>query len=115
MRVRIDPSHPDASDYYEFSEGRVYLVLGIETGDLRILGDTGRPFLYPQELFEFVDRSVPEDWLVRDDTPGKEEMGPEAFLEVGFYEDFFDGDQKVKEKVFAYLERLRAEGSDTEG
>lgn len=108
MKVRLDRKHPEAKNYNEFVDGEVYLVVGVEGGHLRVVGEFQRPFLYPRDLFEVVDASIPGDWVVKSDRPGEETKGPEAFLEVGFYEDFFDGVQEVEEQVFSYLERLRA-------
>lgn len=107
MKVRIDTGHPDAHFYDEFLEGETYLVVGIERGRLRVVGRFRRPFLYPRDLFEVVDDWIPEDWVTESATAGEETLGPAPFLEVGFYEDFFDGDKQVKAKVFAYLEELR--------
>jgi hypothetical protein len=39
------------------------VVLGIEADDLRILNDQGRPYLYPADLFHWVDAREPADWV----------------------------------------------------
>jgi hypothetical protein len=48
------------SRYPDLTPGQPYVVLGIETDDLRILNDQGRPYLYSHEIFtvpEIRDRS----------------------------------------------------------
>lgn len=60
MIVKLQKQH---SDYPDLTPGQLYVVIGIEADDLRILNDHGRPFLYPPERFEVVDPQAPADWV----------------------------------------------------
>jgi hypothetical protein len=51
------------SSYRDLTLGQPYVVIGIEADDLRILNDSGRPFLYPAALFAIVDAYEPSDWV----------------------------------------------------
>jgi len=46
-------------------------VIGIEAGDLRILNDAGRPYLYSTRLFSVVDSQEPSDWITEYDEDGE--------------------------------------------
>ena len=48
--------------YKDLTVGQLYAVIGIEGDDLRLLNDSGRPFLYPPGLFERLDVTEPLDW-----------------------------------------------------
>jgi len=56
--------------YPDLTPGLLYVVIGIEAGDYRILNDQGHPYLYPARLFQIVDSSKPRDWVT--------EMGEEG-------------------------------------
>ena len=49
--------------YRDLTPGHPYVVIGIEADDLRILNNTGRPYLYSSRLFELIDSREPGDWL----------------------------------------------------
>jgi hypothetical protein len=85
VRLKRGRSHPD------FSGARSYAVLGIEADDLRLLGDTGRPFLYRRSLFDVVDETRPAAWVTPRGDDGEEYSYPRALARPGFFEDFFDG------------------------
>jgi hypothetical protein len=65
-------------------------VIGIEADDFRILNDKGRPYLYPNNLFEVVDPREPDDWITEFGEEGERYAYPSPLNEVGFFEDFFD-------------------------
>ena len=76
--------------YPDLTSGYPYLVIGIEAGDLRVLNDHGRPYLYPVRLFEVVDPREPEDWITELGENGERYAYPPPLNECGFFEDFFD-------------------------
>ncbi len=92
MIVKLRSRH---SHYPELTLGQPYPVLGIEAGDLRVLNDQGRPYLYPCDLFTVVDDREPKDW-VSDLGEDKERYAyPPPLNGAGFFEDFFDGKPKA--------------------
>ncbi len=88
MIVKLCARH---SKYPELTPGQPYPVLGIEAGDLRILNDQGRPYLYPRELFRVVDDREPEDWVSERGEDEERYAYPPSLNGTGFFEDFFDG------------------------
>jgi hypothetical protein len=80
-----------ARKYPDLTSGRLYSVIGIEGGDLRLLNDQGRPYLYPAKLFEIVDPREPEDWISEFGKDGERYAYPPPLDNSGFFEDFFDG------------------------
>lgn len=80
--------------YPDLSEDQPYFVIGIEADDFRILNDTGKPYLYSPELFEVVDAQQPTDWITEFGEDGEQYSYPPPLNEVGFFEDFFDHEQK---------------------
>ncbi len=77
--------------YPDLTPGQQYVVIGIEADDFRILNDKGRPYLYPQGLFEIVDPKEPADWLAEFGEDGERYAYPPPLNPCGFFEDFFDG------------------------
>lgn len=82
------PRNPD------LTFGQPYAVIGIEADELRIINNTGRPFLYPADLFLLVDAREPADWVTEFGEDGERYSYPLARSKPGFVEDFFD--QKTK-------------------
>ncbi|MDZ7621356.1 MAG: hypothetical protein U5O69_02605 [Candidatus Competibacteraceae bacterium] len=91
MIIKLKTAHPD---YTDLSEGQPYFVIGIEADDYRILNDTGQPYLYPSELFQIVDSHYPSDWVTEFGEDGEQYAYPAPLNEAGFFEDFFDRQQK---------------------
>jgi hypothetical protein len=60
MTVRLRRKNPR---YRDLTSGVPCLVIGIEAGDFRLLNDAGRPYLYPQRLFEVIDDHEQDDWV----------------------------------------------------
>lgn len=87
MIVRLRREHPD---YPDLTSHQHYVVIGIEAGDLRILNDQGRPYLYPADLFDVVDPREPDDWVTEYGEDGERYAYPSALNGIGFFEDFFD-------------------------
>jgi hypothetical protein len=80
-----DVHHPD------LTPGQPYVVLGIESDDLRILNDQGRPYLYPREIFTVVDAREPDDWVNERGEDNERYAYPPPLNPLGFFEDYFDG------------------------
>ncbi|HRJ40859.1 MAG: hypothetical protein KJZ86_14470 [Caldilineaceae bacterium] len=78
------PQYPDLSSFHW------YVVIGIEADDLRILNDQGKPYLYPQSLFDLVDANEPTDWVTDFGDEGERYAYPAEINSPGFFEDFFD-------------------------
>jgi hypothetical protein len=87
------------SRYPDLSPHQNYVVIGIETDDLRILNDRGRPYLYPVRLFDVVDPREPQNWIAELGDDGERYAYPPPLNDAGFFEDFFD-DQKKAVAVF---------------
>ena len=54
------------------------------------MNDQGRPYLYPADIFNVVDRREPDNWVSEYGEYGERYAYPPALNEVGFFEDFFD-------------------------
>jgi len=80
--------------YRNLTFGQLYLVIGIEADEFRILNDAGRPFLYPPTLFSVLDSRKPGDWVTEIGDDGERYSYPPPLNKPGFFEDFFD--QKTK-------------------
>ena len=52
MTVKLRTRH---ARYRDLTPGQLYVVIGIEGDELRILNDAGRPYLYPPGLFKVLD------------------------------------------------------------
>ena len=81
--------------YRDLSLGQSYLVIGVEAGDLRLLNDAGRPYLYPGGLFRVVDPDEPRDWINEVGEDGERYAYPRPLNKPGFFENFFDDDRKA--------------------
>ncbi len=80
--------------YRDLTAGQMYAVIGIEADQLRLLNDSGRPFLYPPDLFSLIDSEEPVDWITELGDDGERYSYPAPLNKSGFFEDFFD--QKAK-------------------
>jgi hypothetical protein len=49
--------------YRDLTFGQPYVVIGIEAGELWILNNAGRPYLYPPSLLKVLDPREPGDWV----------------------------------------------------
>ena len=83
------------SRYRELTCGQRYVVIGIEADKMRILDDTGRPFLYPPDLFSLVDQLEIVDWVTEFGEDGERYCYPPSLNKIGFFEDFFDEKAKA--------------------
>jgi hypothetical protein len=81
--------------YKDLTPGQQYVVIGIEADDFRLLNDHGCPYLYPHNLFEVVDLREPSDWIIEIGEDGEKYAYPQSINDIGFFEDFFDGEEKA--------------------
>ena len=108
MIVRLKSSHPDFPD---LSASQPYFVIGIEAGDLRILNDRGKPYLYPADLFEVIDSQRPPDWVTEFGADGEEYSYPDSLNQPGFFEDFFDQRPKQTSAFWQVLNQTLAKAA----
>lgn len=83
------------SRYPDLTAGQTYVVIGIEADDFRLLNDRGRPFLYPADLFDVIDGREPADWVTEYGDDGERYSYPRLLNSPGFFEDFFDADERA--------------------
>jgi len=81
--------------YPDLTYGQHYTVIGIEADDYRLLNDYGRPYLYPNQLFEVVETQEPLDWDIETGEDGERYAYPRELNRSGFFEDFFDGKEQA--------------------
>jgi hypothetical protein len=91
--------------------GRVYEVLGIEADDYRLLSDDGTdcpndPLLYPANCFRVVEASEPTFWVSAFGGDGERYAYPQEWSGPGFFEDYHDRLQAVREQFWGDLRRL---------
>jgi len=58
---------------------------------VRIVGDEPVPALFPLEMFEIVQNTIPPSWVVTSPREQCISIAPEPWTRAGFWEDFFDG------------------------
>jgi hypothetical protein len=95
MRIQFVARNSNAAKYKDLTVGNIYQVIGLEANDFRIINDEGLPYLYPPELFSIDDEHEPEDWIIEYGEDGERYSYPPELNRVGFFEDYFDGDQKT--------------------
>lgn len=105
MIVKLKQRRPR---YRDLSINQPYVVIGIEAGDLRILNNAGRPYLYPSRLFVLLDRREPEDWVSEIGKDGERYAYPPALNKPGFFEDFFDDKSKAVATFWRIVNRRLA-------
>ena len=108
MKVQFVEPHSGVKDYQDLTVGNVYHVIGIEADDYRIINDKGLPYLYPAYLFDTVDDREPQDWVTDYGDEGERYAYPPELNSVGFFEDYFDGDERT---VIAFHRYLTRQGS----
>lgn len=90
----VKPRNSDG-EYWALSPSREYVVLEVCMGYVRIVDDTGRPFLYPADGFVVIDPNIPNDWIRTEWSPAEFATNPKEFQSQGFFERLFDHDQEA--------------------
>lgn len=103
MKVRFKKTR--STKYRDLTQGNVYRVIGIEADDYRIMNDLGQPCLYPPELFNVIDPTVPANWETKLGDEGERYSYPPEISAPGFFEDFFDGKRRAIVTLWACLLR----------
>ena len=91
------------TNYPDLTSGQPYVVIGIEADDYRIINNHGRPYLYPHDIFEIEDTHEPRDWITEIGEDGERYAYPPSLDTTGFFEDFFDGDEKTVSQFWRVL------------
>ena len=92
--------------------GRVYEVLGIEADNYRVLTDEDTPYdpndpvLYEPECFKIVDETEPDFWINETGDDGERYAYPERWGRAGFFEDYHDRDQAVRDQFWSDLHKF---------
>lgn len=108
MKIQFIAKGSNGTKYPDLTIGNIYHVVGIEADDFRIVNNEGLPYLYSPHLFLVVDESEPEDWLTEYGEEGERYSYPPELNSPGFFEDYFDDDQKAIAAFRQYLARQRA-------
>lgn len=76
-----------------------FYVLGVDDEYYRLVNRLGEPVLYPKELFEVLDASVPTGWRFCEYDDGEYHLEPTSTGEPGFFEDWHgsNGDRAAQE------------------
>ncbi len=87
--VRDELEHPGITAEAEF------YVLEVDDEYYRVVNRFGEPTLYPKELFEVLDPSIPSGWRFTEYEEGEYHLEPATTGRPGFYEDWHgsDGDR----------------------
>lgn len=109
MLLHVPPCPPDEPEgrRLDLAVGKEYRVIAIESSYYRLMGESGRPYLYPPSALEIVDNTWDDDWTEEAESDGDVSIGPAALLAPGLFEDYFDGDRAARTTVD---ELLRSKG-----
>ena len=100
--------------YRDLTPGQPYVVIGIEADELRILNDSGRPYLYSPKLFQILDPHEPGDWVSERGEDGERYAYPVPLGKPGFFDDFFDDKPKAVGTFWRVVNRRLATVNDVE-
>jgi hypothetical protein len=119
MRVRakqdVHDHVVDELSHLCLTPGAEYLVVGLCDEYFRVVDDLGDPMLYPRQLFEILDSTIPSDWVCDRDEDGYTYIDPPECARPGFYEDVADRRSAALATFARVLERLRREVALSEG
>lgn len=74
---------------------------------LRIVTADGTPALFDARMFATTtDQQIPRNWVVRVSEGGVLELSPDAWLEAGFWERYFDHDASAITKLEAEIQQM---------
>ncbi len=105
MRVRVRRDFKtrirDGRLHTGITPAEEYFVIEINQEEFRVVDDGGEPILYPKELFDVVESSLPPGWQFDEYSDGGYQLGPTKTAAPGLYEDFFgsDGDRAAQAKA----------------
>lgn len=109
MKIKANFDIRDLKDgqsrHPHLTPNKIYSVIGIEFDCYRIVNDEIEPILYPKKLFEVVDFSYPSNWIRTEFDDGEYYIEPPEFSEVGFFEDYFEGNSEAISIYIRYLEK----------
>ena len=112
MKVVVTRSvSPDGTDV-SLTVGREYEVLGIEADWYRILDDPDTkpygsdPVLFDPACFRVSDPTEPACWVTDVGEDGERYAYPSGWSEPGFFEDFHDGVEHVRDRFWQDVQRL---------
>ena len=96
------------------SVGREYVVLEILAVPgsyihLRIDLDSSVSSVWDAAMFETIDQSVPSNWVVEIASDGQLSIGPARWIEAGFWERYFEGDELAIGIFEREVAQIRAE------
>ena len=80
------------------------MPLGIANDYLRVIDDTGEPYLFPRSAFIVIDDRIPADWVQTHYDDGEFHANPPELHAPGFYEDYFDHKEYAVKAFDAYIE-----------
>lgn len=85
--------------------GETYFVLEVTHDEYRVVDNKGEPVLYPKEMFDVLDSTIPSHWQFCEYEGGEYHLEPVRTGVAGFYEDFFgsDGDESAQKKARTVL------------
>lgn len=99
MKIKIKNS----GHIKNLSPGIAYAVIAIDDIYYRVVNDNEEPVLYKKYLFDIIDSHVPEHWIKREYSDGEFYLNPPEFSQVGFFEDYFNGNQDAVNEYNSYL------------
>lgn len=83
--------------YFDQARGTRYRIIS---------DDAATPALFPASAFTVLDGRIPRSWRIHVHRNGDTELCPAAWLELGFWERFFDGDEAAKSVFQLYATPL---------
>jgi hypothetical protein len=103
MRVR---PNKDSRSFRHLSKEKEYYVIGLDHESFRVVDDKGDPVLFPRNVFDIVDESVPQDWIWDWFSEDEFYASPPELHAPGFYEDFFERKEEAVRQFESYLQRV---------
>ena len=92
----------------KLTQGKNYLVIGIEADSFRIIDETGKPYLYDPDAFNIIDPKEPEFWESEIGEDGERYSYPKEWVQPGFFEDYFENVPSAKKAFIEVLSRKYA-------
>jgi hypothetical protein len=110
MKVRLKSNWMKLDKHkHQLTLSKIYYVIGIEANSYRIINDNEEPILYPPIIFDIIDKTEPEEWITEYGNDGERYSYPKELNRVGFFEEYFDDDEKTIKIFKDYLNLLKGE------